>query len=83
MILSKLPNLNTMDALENSQRKKKDELQVIDQFNNEKIGIDRLITHLEKWEKDYPSKSLKQDVDEFKFALEARRLTVINQLKKL
>ena len=63
--------------------KAKERLLLGENLNNEKIGIDRMLSFIEQWEQKYLVQKLKQDTDEFRFELEARRSVVISNLKKL
>ena len=63
--------------------KAKERLLLEENLNNEKIGIDRMLSFIEQWEQKYPVKKLKQDAEEFRFGLETRRSIVISNLKKL
>lgn len=63
--------------------KAKERLLLEENLNNEKIGIDRMLSFIEQWEQKYPVNKLKQDTEEFRFELEARRSVVISNLKKL
>ena len=72
-----------MHASENQRMKAKERLLLEENLNNEKIGIDRMLSFIEQWEQKYPVNKLKQDTEEFRFELEARRSVVISNLKKL
>ena len=63
--------------------KAKERLLLEENLNNEKIGIDRMLSFIEQWEQKYPVNKLKQDTEEFRFELEVRRSVVISNLKKL
>jgi len=53
------------------------------QLDKEKTGINRMLTFIEKWEKEFNIRSVKNDLEEFRFSLEAKKKQIDSQFSKL